>query len=567
MQQAARVLSFTTKMSRQLSLYDFTVSSSADGSKKRRVERPSTESESLVVTLECENETETEVEPGLESSRPQIENAEMDRQIETSSRTPLTPEVDHNVPVQSQTDVSQVTCTSLDVALTPQCLPCQPAHLKFPVTLFSGKARAFNPAWFNQYSWLEYSAKKDAAFCYPCCMFGSISVCTTRPEPAFTSVGFRDWKHATGAKGILVRHNCCLSHKQALVAWQQYKSTSQGGSVAEQLGSTRAEQIRKNKHYIRTIVEVLLLCSRQEISIRGHRESSESTNRGNFKEILALVAKHDPVIEQKLAYGPKNAMYTSPTIQNTLLKIMGDLIRNKICDSVRKAGFYSILADETKDLRKKEQLSIAVRYVDVDSNSAKITERFLTYDEASSLNAESLSKYILDTLNLYSLDVSMMVSQGYDGASVMSGVCSGVQQRIKEIAPQALYVHCRAHCLNLVLVDCMKNNSHASQFFSLVQSLYVFLSSSKAHAIFIEKQAELHEGKQTRQLQRLSDTRWACRYLALDAIVSTFDSVLATLESIAEGNDKPKAIEATGILYQVRCFKSLSCLIIFLHLM
>ena len=93
------------------------------------------------------------------------------------------------------------------------------------------------------------------------------------------------------------------------------------------------------------------------------------------------------------------------------------------------------------------------------------------------------------------------------------------------------------------------------------------MSSSKAHAIYLEKQTQLHPDHQTRQLQRLSETRWACRYLSLDVIASTFDSILATLESIAEGNDKPKAIEATGLLHQVQCFKFISCLIIFLRIM
>ena len=67
----------------------------------------------------------------------------------------------------------------------------------------------------------------------------------------------------------------------------------------------------------------------------------------------------------------------------------------------------------------------------------------------------------------------MIVSQGYDGASVMTGSCGGVQKHIRELVPQAIYVHC--HCLNLVLVDCVKNNSCAFEFFSLVQSLYVFV--------------------------------------------------------------------------------------------
>ena len=82
-------------------------------------------------------------------------------------------------------------------------------------------------------------------------------------------------------------------------------------------------------------------------------------------------------------------------------------------------------------------------------------------------------------------------------------------------------------------------------FFSVVQSLYVFMSTSKAHVIYLEMQNQLHPEKQNRQLQRLSDTRWACRYLSLDVISGTFDSVLATLESVANGDDKSKAIETS----------------------
>ena len=98
---------------------------------------------------------------------------------------------------------------------------------------------------------------------------------------------------------------------------------------------------------------------------------------------------------------------------------MATLVRRRICASIQKSGFYSIIVDETKDLSKQEQLSIAVRYINV--NKLAVMERFLTFFPARNLDAESLTKYILDTLALYSLDPKMIVSQGYDGASVMSG--------------------------------------------------------------------------------------------------------------------------------------------------
>jgi len=46
-----------------------------------------------------------------------------------------------------------------------------------------------------------------------------------------------------------------------------------------------------------------------------------------------------------------------------------------------------------------------------------------------------------------------IVAQSYDGASVMSGHLNGVQTKIKEHHPTAVYIHCMAHRLNLVVVD------------------------------------------------------------------------------------------------------------------
>lgn len=148
---------------------------------------------------------------------------------------------------------------------------------------------------------------------------------------------------------------------------------------------------------------------------------------------------------------------------------MGNIIRSKISSTVQDTTYYSILADETKDLSKKEQLSIVLRYVDVQTGT--IYERFLSYIHAESLTAASLSSYIQSILKESGLDSKGLVSQGYDGASVMAGKNTGVQQRMKEVAPQAIYVHCHAHCLNLVLVDCAKSVPDADEFFQLLHLL------------------------------------------------------------------------------------------------
>ena len=43
---------------------------------------------------------------------------------------------------------------------------------------------------------------------------------------------------------------------------------------------------------------------------------------------------------------------------------MGEMVRDKICTDVRDSDVYSILADETKDSSKIEQMAIVISYVD-----------------------------------------------------------------------------------------------------------------------------------------------------------------------------------------------------------
>lgn len=77
-----------------------------------------------------------------------------------------------------------------------------------------------------------------------------------------------------------------------------------------------------------------------------------------------------------------------------------------------------------------------------------------------------MTEKIINCLERYGLDYrTNLVGQGYDGASVMSGRHTGVSAQIKAVAKHVFYVHCNAHCLNLVLVDTVKSVPEASCFF------------------------------------------------------------------------------------------------------
>ena len=145
----------------------------------------------------------------------------------------------------------------------------------------------------------------------------------------------------------------------------------------------------------------------------------------------------------------------------------------------------------------------------------------------------------------------------------MSGHCTGVQTRVRAFASNGVNIHCHAHILNLVLVDSVRSVQLASEFFVLLEALYVFISTSKVHVIFVEKQKHLHPSKQRLELQKLSDTWWVCRYAAVNAVCCTFDPILLTVEEVAESQDVRKAIEARGLYHLLHSFSFLISLITF----
>ena len=173
-----------------------------------------------------------------------------------------------------------------------------------------------------------------------------------------------------------------------------------------------------------TLSKITVLCARQNIPLRGHDESSGSNNKGNYIEILELLLSLVPELSAQFRSLPDNAKYTSKVIQNDLLKAASDVVLKKVTDEVKEAEGFAVIADEARDIRKKEQLSLCLRYVNKD---LEVNERFVGFCDLSELDAKALATKIVDGLRKLGLDVKQCLAQCYDGASVMSGEVSGVQ--------------------------------------------------------------------------------------------------------------------------------------------
>ena len=81
-------------------------------------------------------------------------------------------------------------------------------------------------------------------------------------------------------------------------------------------------------------------------------------------EGISLVLQHSEELREIKSKMPQNANYLSPESQNELLHCMATMVQNQIVSKVHQAKFWSIIADETKDASKTEQISICIRYWD-----------------------------------------------------------------------------------------------------------------------------------------------------------------------------------------------------------
>lgn len=210
----------------------------------------------------------------------------------------------------------------------------------------------------------------------------------------------------------------------------------------------------------------------------------------------------------------------------------------------------SLLADEAKDTRKTEQLALVMRYYNETMNC--IQECFISFTAMINLDAASITDVILTNLRNLGLDYkSSLVGLGFDGASVMRGKVSGVQQRIREEAPLAHYIHCYGHKLNLVLINVANRVSEAAEFFALLEDIYIFMSNSVIHQRFVAVQEEMFPNEKVRELQHLSDTRWWCRATSCRNALLRLECIVKILRQTAEEDKGARVVSARGLLAQV----------------
>ncbi|XP_057423690.1 uncharacterized protein LOC130717472 [Lotus japonicus] len=123
----------------------------------------------------------------------------------------------------------------------------------------------------------------------------------------------------------------------------------------------------------------------QACAFRGHDESVRSKNRGNFIEMIKLLASYNREVDE---------------VQSDIRKEIGDA---KFC----------LLVDEARDESKREQMALVIRFVD---KNGYVKERFLDMIHVRDTTSHTLKEGICSILSHHNLNIKSVRGQGYDGA-------------------------------------------------------------------------------------------------------------------------------------------------------
>lgn len=411
---------------------------------------------------------------------------------------------------------------------------CPDVKYKFPKSSTTG--RSFQHQWLVRYPWLKYSEQEDGGYCLPCVMF-YMSKNFRAQAGVLVSYALTNFKHAIDS---FKKHEQKDYHKEAVVKMESFVKVMSGqqDSISVQINNAAKELVASNRKKLLSIIETIILCGRQNIPLRGHRDAGTDLElacegHGNFWALLQFrISSGDTLLREHLTTAPKNATYVSPDIQNQVIQVLGDHILHKILINVKGAKYFSVIADEVTDSSNKEQLGVVLRYVNPTDNC--IREDLVSFLECSGgISGQALADTLLDFFTKHGLDPTNLHGQAYDGAGNMAGRVKGTAARIMSSFPLALYVHCASHCLNLAVVSSLEEVAVCNMIGIVNQVSTYFFAHPKRQRKLEEAIETTQPESSVRKLKDLCRTRWIERVDALQRFKQLLPSVAACMENIS----------------------------------
>ena len=415
-------------------------------------------------------------------------------------------------------------------------------HQYFKKTLVSGEKVAR--------SWLIYSEKNNSLFCFCCKLFSKRTI-------NLTSSGMANWKHAST---LLTSHDNSPEHLNCMKAWKELGVRLKTGETIDkqEMALLEAERGRWRAVLTRLTAIVQSLAIRN-LALRGHTETLFSPSNGNFLKEVELMAKFDPIMKDHLSRVQRgtasHTSYLGHHVQNELIDLLSSKIISVLVNDIKQAKFFSIILDCTPDISHTEQLSLVIRVVSL-VEKPHIREHFMGFLEAEESTGQHLASMLLNRLEELGIPFEDCRGQSYDNGANMRGKNKGVQARLLEKNPRALFVPCGAHTLNLVVCDAAKRSVDATSYFGFLQKLYSLFSASTQRWAVLKKHVSI-------TLKMWSETRWESKIKSVEPMRYQGAAVREALIEVRDHTKDPAIkAEAQSLSEEVGSYRFNICTVV-----
>ncbi|XP_020682499.2 zinc finger MYM-type protein 1-like [Dendrobium catenatum] len=253
-------------------------------------------------------------------------------------------------------------------------------------------------------------------------------------------------------------------------------------------------------------------------------------------------------------------------------------VRNGVCDGELKK-LYSTCKGKKLDFPTiKQSKYFAQKWLEVRSFEPFRGNGNPQVNFKTRVTSRTLKAAVEALLAKHSLSLHRIRGQGYDGASNMRGEFNGLKALILKDNPQAFYIHCFAHQLQLCLVAVAKNHWQVKHLFEMTSRIVNTVGASckrndtlkniqRDKILFHLSSGELDAGRglnQETNLHRAGDTRWNSHFQTLISLTKMYASVLEVLEIVKEeGIHDQQSVEAGVLINAMKSFD----FVLTLHLM
>ena len=124
---------------------------------------------------------------------------------------------------------------------------------------------------------------------------------------------------------------------------------------------------------------------------------------------------------------------------------------------------------------------------------------------------------------------------------------TGVQTRIKKLAPHALFVHCHSHLLQLACVQAANSTNGIKHVYVTLTALWMFFHYSPKRAESLKMVQQVLHRPELR-IAKPSDTRWLAHERCVKAVEASYGAIVTALNDIHQNTHEPEALAAIYML-------------------